>query len=155
MTDHEQMSDEALLAALRSDVRQLDPVPAEAALAARSAIAYRDLDAQLAVLVSDSLDDEAGLAAVRSGRRSRHIMFRAESASFEVELELLGDHVVLSGQVVPPTPAAVAVEHRGGALSADVSEHGDFAVPACPRGPLRIRLTGADGRVVTSAWIVA
>ena len=156
MTGYDDYSDEQLLSALRAAAAVTDPPPEEVVLAARSAIAYRSLDAQLAEIVSDSAAaDEKILAGVRSGPRSRHVVFRAPAASLELELQIGATEVDLTGQIDPAGHPRLTVEHRSGAIEVDVSDAGDFVVPGCPRGPLRLRLARASGAAVATAWIVA
>ena len=54
MTDHD---DEALLSGLRAVATESDPVPDDVRAAAKAAFGLRSLDAELAELVANSLDE--------------------------------------------------------------------------------------------------
>lgn len=105
----DQQEDDHLLAQLRALAAALDPVPADALFAARSQLAYRRLDADLAELTFDSaLAPEP--AGVRSGvETARRLSFEAGSTQVEVEILLEGDRRRLVGQCVPATEVSLTV----------------------------------------------
>lgn len=153
--------DDALLAELRAVVGQLDPVPEPVRIAARAAIEWRTLEAELAALVHDSATatGEAALA-VRGAGEPRSLTFEAEGLTIEVEAEAQddGDLLCLAGQLVPPQPAEVAIRHGDEEIVAvRADERGRFLARGVASGPvsLRCRLDGAsgDGRLVETAWL--
>ena len=151
-------ADNALLAELRTAAKRLDPVPDAAVLAARSALAWRTMDAELAELTADALVDDEALALVRSVELPALLTFEAPGLTLELELADTAGHRRLLGQLVPPHPARVEVRHRGGRLEVAADELGRFAVDGFPSGPvsLRCEATGtAKGLVVETDWFLA
>src|SRR4028119_2074881 len=101
MADDEDMTaddarDLALLDELRALAGRADPVPPAAILAARSAIAWRTIDAELAELTYDSVLDDS-LAAVRTSETTRLVTFEAGDAQIEVQVATLAEKRRLVG----------------------------------------------------------
>lgn len=140
--------DEDLLARLRSVAGLVDPVPADVLLAARSAIAYRDLDAQLADLVEEHR--------VAGGvRGDAEPWFTFESGDVVIELGVRGpaDDRTVVGQVDGADVATVTITQMGGAHPCDVDELGRFSARV-DRGPVRIEVTLGDGVRLTTGWVL-
>lgn len=151
--------DDALIAELRHVVAQLDPVPEAVRIAARAAIEWRTLEAELAALVHDSAVDEPALAVRGGAAAPRTLTFEAGDLTIEVEAEP-GDEedgLRLAGQLVPPQAADVAVRHGDELIAVRADERGRFAARGVARGrvSLRCRLDGASGagRLVETAWL--
>jgi hypothetical protein len=148
--------DEKLVAELRYAGR-LDPVPAEAIAAARSSLAWRTIDAELAELAYDSLFDDKAMAGLRTvDAPPRIITFESPALTVEVEAAASGTRRRLIGQLVPPQRARLDVRHAGGVISVDADELGRFAVSDLPPGPVSLHVRGeGDAAVaVTTDWIV-
>ncbi|MDQ3897018.1 MAG: hypothetical protein M3326_07185 [Actinomycetota bacterium] len=156
---HDDVADaegEALLAELRSAASRVDPVPDAALLAARSAFAWRTMDAELAELTADSLVDDEAMALVRSVDVPALLTFEAPGFTLEVEVATTGGRRRLLGQLVPPQPARVEVRHRHGRLEVAADEVGRFAIDDVPPGPLSLRCeAAAPGVVVETDWFLA
>ncbi|HEY5988493.1 MAG TPA: hypothetical protein VIV12_19255, partial [Streptosporangiaceae bacterium] len=79
------MSDELYESELEEELRRLagllEPVPPGLMAAAREAFAWRDLDHELAELVSDSLIDSDEASLVRGSQGRRLVSFRAREVS--------------------------------------------------------------------------
>jgi hypothetical protein len=159
MTDaHEPRdADEALLGRLRAAAQAGDGVPDHVLEAARAAFALRDLDAQLAILVSDSADVPAAtggdLVLMRGDGEPRALTF--EAGEVTVDLEVTGEDGglrmvgLVAGLVSDAAPGELTVEYDDGtALRADLDQLGRFATDVRP-GRARLRLPGAHGPVVT------
>lgn len=154
VTGGEHAEDDALLAELRALAAEHDPVPAEAVAAARSAIAWRTMDAELAELTADS-SVEPELAGVRSTNTPTLLTFDAPGLTVEVEVLTQPDGTRrLLGQLVPVGPGTVEVRHRGGTSSVTADEVGRFAVGDVAAGPFSLRC-GVGGRVVETDWFLA
>lgn len=155
-TDH----DDALLGDLRRLLGEIDPVPEHAQIAARAAIEWRMIDAELAALVHDSTIDDP-VAAVRGGATTapRALTFEAGDLTIEIEAEPgSGDEGMrLVGQLVPPQPAEVAVLHGEDLTVARADDRGRFVVGGISPGSVsvRCRLDDATGRsrLVETAWL--
>lgn len=156
----EDTHEDQLLAQLRDLGGRVDPVPAHVLDAARGSLSWRDTDAALAALVTDSATaGPAALAGVRGGDQPRLLTFTAGDLTIEVEAAAEDAATVrLVGQLVPPQRAQLRVEHAGGgpARPASADELGRFAVAGVPAGPVRLRCepAGPAGRVVLTAWVV-
>lgn len=149
-------SDDAQNAALLAELRQMtamsDPVPPDAVLAARSAFAWRRMDAELAELTADSSVD-LELAGVRGVATPTVLTFDGPGLSVEVEIvEMVGTRRIL-GQVVPPGPGQVDVRHRDGVITVALDEVGRFSADAIAAGPVSLRCT-AVSTVVETDWFL-
>lgn len=152
--------DDDLMAELRQVVAQVDPVPDAVRIAARAAIEWRTLEAELAALVHDSATDEPALAVRGAATGPRALTFEAAGLTIEVEAEPErgGDGTLrLVGQLVPPQPAGVAVRHGEELTAVHADERGRFAARGVAPGPVRLRcrLDAAPGagRLVETAWL--
>lgn len=145
--------DNGLLAELRTLAARLDPVPPEAIGAARSAIAWRTIDAELAHITGDPASDKL-LAGVRSGRPPTLLTFEAPSLTVELEVLATAATRRLLGQLVPPTAGEVQVRHVAGTTSVAVDVVGRFTVDDVAPGPVSLLCT-AGSRVVQTDWFLA
>lgn len=145
--------DAALLAELRALAAAADPVPPEAIAAARSAIAWRTMDAELAQLTADT-SVEPNLAGVRGVDTPTMLTF--EAGEFIVEIEVIQDGKGrrLLGQLVPARPGAVEVRHGGGRVTVTADEVGRFAASDVASGPVSIRCQ-LGTKVVETDWFLA
>jgi hypothetical protein len=141
---------------LRSLARTLEPVPPRLLQAAQDAYTWRDLDHELAELVSDSLLDADEFAFVRSSTELRLVSFRAREVSVDVEVTRTAAGRSLIGQLTPPQPAVVEIRRRQGVVAVEADELGRFRSGPLPPGPasLRIRPAGPATRTpVATDWI--
>jgi len=143
----------ALLAEIRGLAALIDPVPPEAIAAARSAFAWRTMDAELAELTADSAVDER-LAGVRGAGTPTMLTFDAPGLTVEVELQEVGGHRRLMGQLVPPGPGLVEVRHRAGAATVPVDEVGRFSADDVAAGPVSLRCSSGT-QIVETDWFLA
>jgi hypothetical protein len=142
--------DDILLERLRRMLDGTDVVPAHVREAARAAWAWRNVDAELAALVSDSL---TGAAPVR-GRAARLLSYEAGEIVVEIEVTETGEGIRLVGQIVPPQPARVRVEQPDGGVDLDADELGRFATGELPHGPVRLVCTPGGGTPVRTEWAI-
>ena len=149
MTDG--LDDEVLLAALREAMKKRQDVPPEWVAAAKSAFAWRNIDAELALLTYDSMQSPAAAAPTRAESASiRALTF--SSPNLTIELEVAEDSLL--GQVVPAQAAMVDVETRDGVeTSVACDEIGCFSVHPIPVGSFRVRCRTADSADVLTGWI--
>ncbi len=152
--------DETLLAELRRVVAVADPVPEAVRIAARAAIEWDGLDAELAALVHDSRVDEPELA-LRGDAGPRALTFRARELEIEVEVEAEpgseGTTLRLTGQLVPPQSAQIAIGTRTGVVVTRADARGRFVALGVAPGEVRLRcwLDAAPdgGRLAETAWL--
>jgi hypothetical protein len=145
------LDDEVLLAALRQAMRKRRAVPPEWVTAAKNAFAWRNIDAELALLTYDSTQGSAAAAPTRAESASiRALTF--SSPRLTIELEVTEDSLL--GQVVPAQAAVLEVETRDGVQTSIPSDEiGCFSVHPIPVGSFRIRCQAADNADVLTGWI--
>src|SRR3954454_6431033 len=98
MTDDDAVTE----AELRAIFNQVDPVPLLLEDAARGAFTWRTVDDELAELMRDSADEEAG-ALVRSGTGPRQLSFESPRLGIELEVVSTGPRERrVQGQLLPP-----------------------------------------------------
>jgi hypothetical protein len=159
MSDHLADPDnDAMLAELRAAVSVLDPVPPGAIITARAAIAWREMDAKLAALTADSSLEQHDLALVRSGDMPTLLTFETPALSLEIEIEVAGAGRRLFGQLAPPQPGRVQINHRGGRITLETNDVGRFTADGVWRGPVCLRCQaggdiGSDD--IVTEWFLA
>ena len=153
VTGGDDADDVELLAELRGMTAFIDPVPPEAIAAARSAFAWRTMDAELAELTADTSVD-ATLAGVRSGDAPTMLTFDAPGLTVEIEVLGVAGHRRVLGQIVPPGQGDVEVRNRGGTATVQVDELGRFAADDIAPGPVSLRCR-VGVRVVETDWFLA
>ena len=151
MTDR----DQELLAELRGVAARMDPVPDELIAAARSAFAWRTMDAELARLVEDASPEDSRLVGVRSGATATLLSFEAPDLAVEVEVLVTGGRRRLLGQLIPGQPGRVEVRHRAGRTEVTADEVGRFAADDLPPGPMSLRSEATGGRRIETDWFLA
>src|SRR4051812_43068987 len=135
---------------LRALMARLDPVPPGVGEAAKAAFTWRTVDDELAELMRDSAEDAL---AVRSGGGPRTLSYESPSLAVELEVTALGDRTRrVAGQLLPPAPAAVAVERGDGTrVATETDELGRFTFEVLPAGPARLRVT-VEASTVALPW---
>jgi hypothetical protein len=121
-----------LLARLKAIAARVDPVPPHVLAAARASATWQTIDAELAMLVYDSVVD-GELVGVRGGG-GRQLTFESPDASLEVEVAT--EPPQLNGQLVPPHEAEIEVRHAGGSFTVRSDQLGHFRVETLPAGPV-------------------
>lgn len=151
-------ADDDLVADLRRVLARVDPLPEHVRLAARWAIEWRTLDAELAELVHDSAVDEPALA-VRGDAGPRVLTFETPGLTIEIETEAQdatgGDTVRLAGQLIPAQAAQIVLSYGDEMQVTSADERGRFLAGGVTRGPLSLRCRLSDTRLVeTSALTI-
>lgn len=152
-------ADADLLDALRRAASAVDPVPDDAVLAARSALAYLRLDAALADLVHDSEDDhDLSVVGFRSaGATARQLAFQSGPWEIEVEVIEAGDRRRLIGQCVPPATVEVIARSTGDERRTVSDDLGRFSIEVA-MGLVSLRCAWNDtdpqiAGVVETGWV--
>ena len=145
---HDQLTDE-----LRRLASRLDPVPPELLDAAAGAFAWRDIDAELAELVFDSLLDTDEASLVRGAPERRLVSFTGGGLTIDVEVTSAGPERTVMGQIVPPQRGVVDIRRRQETVSIEADELGRFRSGPLPPGPLSLRLRPAGGAPVVTDWL--
>ena len=139
-----------------------DPVPDGVRGAARSSLGWRDPDSALAALIADSAADEGRLAYVRGATGSgqpRLLTFAAAQLTIEVEVTAVRSPggtatISLVGQLIPPGPGAVAVDHSAGTVDVPPDAVGRFQATGLGPGPLRLRYGAETAVAVRTDWFL-
>ena len=157
--------DDELVAQLRRVANEVDPVPEAVVAAARAAIATRDLDAELAVLIADSAARDAddlshpslafeptrrGTTGLSGGRL---LSFSGGGLQVDLEVSERGELRDLIGQLAGPPATGCTMEHPGGQWPIPLDDLGRFTVTGVKPGPIRLRCLSERGFVVTTAWV--
>ena len=128
-------------AELRAIFSHLDPVPELLDDAARTAFTWRTVDDELAELMRDSAEEEAG-ALVRSGGGPRQLSFESPRLGIELEVVATGPRERrLDGQLLPPAAMTVTVERPGeDPVSVQADELGRFSLDGLKAGVMRLHV---------------
>lgn len=150
-----QLDDEGLLGALREMLGHGEQPPDWSVDLAKSSYDLRAVDAELAVLTSDS-GLATGQSAVRSGSASRLAVFDAADFSVEIEIEpgRRAGSWRLIGQLMPAMPARIQVrQERAEPRWVDADDRGRFTADHLETGLLSL-LCARDGlRAAVTQWI--
>lgn len=139
--------DDELLAELAEALRSAGTPTETMRAAADAAYSWRTIDAELAALTYDSLEDEAVL--VRTEHSPRSLTFEGAGISVEVEHTAEG----LVGQLVPPVRGRVTLWAPSGELDETSTDAlGCFSFPGARRGPVRITCVTPSAQLLTE-WV--
>ena len=138
---------------LRRLAARVDPVPPELLHAAVGAFAWRDIDAELAELVFDSLLDADEATLVRGSPERRLVSFAGGGLTVDVEVTTTGPARTIMGQIVPPQGGAIDIRRQQEIVTIEADELGRFRSGPLPPGPLSLRLRPAGGAPVVTDWL--
>ena len=144
--------DDQLLAVLKESLQAQWDVPAGFTEAGHSAYAWRNIDAELAELTYDSMQDHAPSPGVRSETASiRALTFTSDHLSIEIEV----NEDSLLCQLVPTDEATIELQTRAGVVDRiEADEVGCFPIRPIPSAPFRLRCQTTDGATVVTGWII-
>ena len=151
-----QESDDKLEAELRRLAADKEPVPAELVQAAVDAFGWRDIDAELAELVYDSLADDDETSLVRGTPGQRLVSFAIGRMTIDVEVTGTGPRRTVMGQIAPPQRATVDIRYPQDTVTVEADELGRFRSGPLPPGPASLRLRpppGGSGPAIVTDWI--
>jgi hypothetical protein len=138
---------------LRRAAARFEPVPPEFLDAAAGALAWRDIDAELAELVFDSLVDADEATLVRGSADRRLVSFSGGGLTIDVEVTSAGQTRTVMGQIAPPQSGAVDIRQRRDTVTVEADELGRFRSGPLPPGPLSLRLRPAAGAAIVTDWV--
>ncbi len=150
---HGDPDDDELEEELRRLAAQLDPVPPELLRGAAGAFAWRDIDAELAELVFDSLLDFDEATLVRGSPERRLVSFAGGGLTIDVEVTSAGPARTVMGQIVPPQRGVVDIRRPQETVTVEADELGRFRSGPLSPGPLSLRLRPAAGPPVVTDWL--
>lgn len=158
----QELDDATLLSYLRQALRASEEPPPHVVQLAKASFGLRNLDAELATLVADSLDAATG-PRVRSLRAPRMLSFEAPGLTVEVELTPTGSGWRLVGQLDPPGPARIllrgataasAQTDPSGLGAVDADRLGRFALDLVEAGPVSLLCQRQGERPVVTTWLL-
>jgi hypothetical protein len=156
-----QSVDEVLLDDIGKLFEALDPVPSHLPDRIRLALAFRDLEAELARFASPA--EEVALAA-RGAEQSRIVTFDSDSLTIMIRVDANPDGTArVDGWLAPPHPRPVEMKLTDSSITVTADELGRFVFHTVPRGtaqlivrPQKIDVTsgGSDGEFGAMALVI-
>lgn len=143
--------DAELLAGLRKGLSESDPLPSDVAEFARAAFTWREIDAELAELDFDSIDEEVP-SGVRSSTVIRMMSFQAGRWMIDIEYDETSGR--LMGATSPPARYTIELHTAGARFSSESDDAGRFTADGVAPGPLGIVIRFSDGQIVKTPWVV-
>lgn len=150
MSDFMDQEDQ-IIATLRKGLQQSDPVPSMVSEFAGALFTWRNIDAELAELSFDSIDEETP-SGVRSTTAARMISFEVGRWTIDVEYSPVTG--LLMGSVSPEASFTVELHSRGDLFAVESDDLGRFELDGIEPGPASLVLRFADGAMVKTSWIV-
>lgn len=153
---HGDPAEDRLANKLRRLLQEEAPLPLNLSEAAKAVFTWRTVDAEIASLVLDSLSPHAQDALlVRSAEfQARLLVLEASDLTIEIQVLPQGERHRLLGQLTPPQPGEITVEHGDEVSTGRADELGRFLIEGATPGLMRISVRPASGgRLVVSRWI--
>jgi hypothetical protein len=142
--------DNEILEILRKGMEEADAVPSTVSEFASALFTWRDIDAELAELTFDSVDEDAP-AGVRSTSTARMISF--EVGKWTIDLEYIPATGILMGSVSPASAFTVELHSRGARLAVELDDRGTFEFENVEGGPVSLVFRSSEGETVKTSWI--
>ena len=157
MNQHSDEQDR-LASELRELFSQRDPVPPLVTQAAKAALGWRRLDAELAEVLADSALDAPSLALARGAHATlRSMSFSAGRLTIDIEIHGEGPDRVALGQLSPPRRARIELQSADQAASTIIESDdlGRFRTKLPEAGSIRLRIERdpAGASWVETSWI--
>lgn len=140
-----------LLGRLRAGLDDTDPVPSDVTEFARAAFTWRSIDAELAELDFDSVDEDMPTG-VRSSATARMVSFQAGQWMLDVEYDDTTGR--LMGHISPESTYTLELHTAGALFSTESDERGRFEAEGIERGPVSLVLRFPDGQTIKTQWVV-
>lgn len=143
--------DERLIVALREGLEESDPVPSDVTEFARGALTWRQIDAELAELEFDSIDEDVP-EGVRSPVTARMVSFQVGQWMLDIEYDESSRRLI--GAISPEAGYKVELHTAGGRFSTESDDAGRFEADAVDPGLLSLVLYFRDGGVIKTQWVI-
>lgn len=144
-------NEERLIEALSQALAATDPIPGHVVEAAREAIFWQTIDAELAELVFDSSTEL--LLSVRGADLVRQVTFRSPGVEIEVMVTDEGNRRVV-GQLVPPQVALVELRFGKHVLTTSTDSLGRFTFADVQPGSVQLAVRPETGALVVTERLV-
>ncbi len=142
-------NEQQIIAKLRKGLEQSDPVPGLVSEFASALFTWRNVDAELAELSFDSIDENTP-SGVRSTTTARMVSFQAGQWLVDVEHDPTTG--ILMGVVSPDSDFTVELHSRGAHFLV-ASDEGRFEFEDVEAGPISLVFRFSDGQTVKTNWI--
>ena len=143
--------DEEILATLRRALDESDLAPSDVSEFAKAAFRWREIDAELAQLDFDSVDEDVP-SGVRSSATARMLSFQTGRWVLDVEYDEVSRRLI--GQIEPETPYRIDLHSAGTFFTVESDEQGRFEAEGILTGPLSMVLRFVGGPVIKTQWVV-
>jgi hypothetical protein len=152
--DAKDVDDDELMAHLKVAADRLDPMPPEVRASAVAAFTWRDIDAELEMLMLE-LSDDGELAGVRSTAVGRFFTLGCDRLVVELEVFATADGVALQGLTLlaPVTKVEARRSSAAEPMLTDVEGGGRFAFVGIEPGPLKLVFHDDQGPRFASEWL--
>jgi hypothetical protein len=151
MSEPRQDRDDELLAMLRTGLEESDPVPEDVIEFAKTALGWRQIDAELAGISFDSEIEEP--SATRSTATARMLTFTAGNWRIDIEYDEATQRLL--GQVTPSRQVTVELHFAGGAVGLYSDPEGRFDFDGVLPGPVSLVIrTPGNLEVIKTEWTV-
>ena len=141
--------EESLLSLLRRGLDQSDASPADVIEFAKAALSWRTIDADLAQLSYDSIDDSTS---VRGVATSRMLAFESGELTIDLEHEPVSGH--LMGQLDPAGQMTIELHVLDTVLVTESDELGRFFFEGIQAGPFALVVSLEGDEVVKTQWVI-
>jgi hypothetical protein len=143
--------DRDLVEVLSDLLAATDPVPARVLAAARAAVSWLTLDAELAALTEDSA---LSSGAIRGTTAIRSLTFECDAGVVVLDVTADGDGSRILGQT--DRPADVEIRHHGPTINVSTDDHGRFRARNVSAGPVSLRCVFHDSPTapIVTSWVV-
>lgn len=141
--------EESLLSLLRRGLDQSDASPADVIEFAKAALSWRNIDADLAQLSYDSIDDSTS---VRGVATSRMLAFESGELTIDLEHEPVSGH--LMGQLDPAGQMTIELHVLDTVLVTESDELGRFFFEGIQAGPFALVVSLEGDEVVKTQWVI-
>ena len=143
--------DDQILARLRAGLAQSEPAPPDLRDFASAAFTWGSIDAELASLDYDSVEEEIP-AGVRSTATARMLSFQAGQWMLDIEFDPVSGRLL--GHISPQASYTVELHTSGALFSVESDEVGRFEANGVAPGPLSMVLRFADRLTIKTQWVV-
>ena len=149
MSESTNQQDDMLISLLRRGLDGSDPTPADVTEFAKAALSWRNVDAELAQLTFDSVDD---MTAVRGVAVARMLAFESGDLMIDLEHDPASGH--LRGQLEPAGQMAVELHILDTVLVTESDELGRFTFESIHSGPFALVIRFEGDEIVKTEWVI-
>ncbi len=151
MSESTSQHEEKLLSQLRRGLDESDPTPADVTDFAKAALSWRTIDAELASLTYDSLD-ESNSATVRGVAVARMLAFESGKWTIDLEHEPITGHLI--GRIEPAGQMTVELHVLDTVLVGETDELGRFSFDGVQTGPFALVIRFEGDEAVKTEWFI-